>query len=76
MARGIRPRKSATATRGARSPVTVSRYALGVLRQAGIKHRQTGGLFRTTRTTIVGRGRPPKSIFPRSRFKVIRKLTF
>ena len=77
MARGIRPRRLPTVSRGARRPVTVSRHALGLLRRAGIKHKQTGGgMFRTTRTTITGRGRPPKSVFPRARFKWIRKLTF
>ena len=64
--RAGRARKSSSVRGGA----TVTSYALNVLRRAGIRYKQSrGSIFRTTRTTIIGKGRKPKAIFPKARFK-------
>ncbi len=53
-------------------PVRLTGYALRALSKAGVSYRQSRG----GRTTILGRGRPPKSVFPKARFKILRKLTY
>ena len=55
-----------------RTPVKLTRYTYDVLRKAGIKYKvSTGG-----KTTILGKGRAPKPVFPKARYKILRKLTY
>ena len=65
-ARGARRARRAASVRGGSA---LTKHALNVLRGAGIKYRQTGSAFRTTRTTILGKGRKPRYVFPKARWK-------
>ncbi len=53
-------------------PATLTNYSLKVLRRAGISYKQSRG----GRTTITGRTRAPRSVFPRARFKFLRGITY
>lgn len=53
-------------------PVRLTRYAYRVLSRAGINYRITTG----GRTTVLGRGRAPKPIFPKARYKWLRRITY
>lgn len=67
MARAARA-KRATKARG--SQVHPAQYPR-VLRTVGIK-------YKTTRQgiTVLGRGRAPRPVFPKAKYKIIRKLTY
>jgi len=71
MANARRARKAASVRGGS----ALTKHALDVLRRSGIKYRQTGSAFRTTRTTILGKGRKPRYVFPKARWKWAR-LTY
>ena len=43
-----------------------------VLRSAGISYRTSS----RGATRVTGRMRPPRSVFPRARYKVLRKITY
>lgn len=51
--------------------IRLTKHAYNVFRKAGIKYRVSHG----GRTTIVGRGRAPKSLFPKARFG-FNKITY
>lgn len=53
-------------------PVRLTRHAYRALRRAGISYKVTTG----GRTTILGRGRAPIPIFPKARYKWLRKITY
>ena len=52
-----------------RKKVALTRHALKTLSSHGIKYKQShGGIGRATRTTILGRGRAPRYVFPKARW--------
>ena len=55
-----------------RTPIKLTKYTYDVLRRAGIKYE----VGRGGKTTILGQGRPPKPVFPKARYKILRKLTY
>jgi len=60
------------ATKARTAPTRVSQHTLNVLRRAGIKYKVTT----RGRTTVLGKGRPPKQVFPKARFKILRRITY
>ena len=62
MANGAR---RAGRARKASGGARLTSHALNVLRRAGISYKQTRG----GRTTILGRGRKPRYVFPKARYK-------
>lgn len=52
--------------------VRLTKRSFRALRRGGYKYKSSRG----GRVTIIGRGRPPKSIFPKARFKWLRGITY
>ena len=67
MARAARARR---AVRARGSQVHPAQYAR-ILRTAGIRYKTT-----KQGITVLGRGRAPRQVFPKAKYKTIRKLTY
>ena len=69
-------RKAGKATKARTARTSIARptqHALDVLRRDGISYRISHG---GRRFTVTGRGRAPRPLFPKSRFAILRKLTY
>ncbi len=54
-----------------KAPIKLTKHTYDVLRKAGIKYKVSAD----GKTTILGQGKPPKPVFPKAKYEILRKLT-